>query len=158
MRRNISLALTMLFAAIAFGMGEGGAFLIDLMPISIALLGCFIVAAAVPGSLLKKGIVWVGSFAIITAAYFTGAYSFNRAFNECVHKGEAVRAQLEEYHAGHKQYPESLKLLNGPLPGKRVTRPTILVYKRTQDGYELAFQDWLVEFKATESEPFLEHK
>lgn len=158
MRRNIAIALTILFAGIAFLMGEGGEFLIEFLPVSLALLGCLSVAAAAPGSWVKRAGIWAGSFAIITAAYFAGAYSFNHAFIECVRKGESVRVQLEAYHAANKQYPESLKQLKSPLPGRRITRPTIIDYKKTTDGYDLTFKDWLTEFKANQSQPFTEHQ
>jgi hypothetical protein len=139
-------------------MGEGGAFLIELLPVSITLVGCLIITVIFPGSLLKKVIVGVSSLVIIVSAYFAGAYSFNHAFNDCVRKGEIVRVQLAEYYTKNKHYPESLKQLGGSLPGKRIIRPTILDYKRTQDGYDLSFQDWLFVFKATQSDPFMAHK
>jgi hypothetical protein len=66
--------------------------------------------------------------------------------------------QLAEYYSKNKHYPENLKQLNSTIPGTRILRPTILNYKKTQDGYDLSFQDWLVEFKATQSVPFMAHK
>jgi hypothetical protein len=158
MRRNIFFILAILLIGITFWMGEGGALLIDPLLITIALAGSFIITISFPGSLLKKVLVGIGVFAITVAAYFGGAYSFNSAYNECVVKGESVRVQLAEYYSKNKHYPENLKQLNSTLPGTRILRPTILNYKKTQDGYDLSFQDWLVEFKATQSEPFMAHK
>ena len=83
--------------------------------------------------------------AIYTLTFFGGLASFDRAFNECVKRGEEVRILLGEYHRRHGVYPEALHELRSPIPCVRISGPTILTYERTTNGYALGFRDWLVD-------------
>lgn len=158
MRMTISIILEIILICITFWLGEGGISFLNPVPVFITLQGCVAATIFFPGSYLKKVLIGIGSLIIIAGSFALGTYSFNSAFNECIHKGENVRLQLKEYYFQNKHYPENLNQLSGILPGKRLIRPTILKYKRTQGGYELTFQDWLVEFKANQLEPFIAHK
>jgi hypothetical protein len=91
-------------------------------------------------------------------SFFAGANSFDRAYSECVKRCEEVRVQLTEYRQNNNRYPDRLSELEGFKLCGRISRPTMLDYARTDGGYVLSFRDWLVEHRATESEPFMAHK
>jgi hypothetical protein len=96
--------------------------------------------------------------AVYALTFFGGHDSFGRAFNECVRRGEEVRIVLAEYHRSHNVYPGALNQLRSPIPCRRISRPTILTYERTKNGYTLSFRDWLVEHTASEEASFFAHK
>jgi hypothetical protein len=96
--------------------------------------------------------------AVYAFAFFRGDTSFSRAFKECVERGEEIRILLGEYHRSHGAYPEALNQLRSPIPCARVSRPTILTYERTTNGYTLGFRDWLVDHTASEGASFLARK
>lgn len=103
----------------------------------------------------------LGGFALLAVyvvAYILGTLSFTRAFNECVTRGDEVRIQLSEYRQKNGQFPERLSQLDGDGLCRSVTRPTLLTYETTKDGYIMIFKDWLVTYQATESDPFHAHK
>ena len=149
--------LAVLLGAIGFWLGEGAFPPLAEVPIIAGVIGCLLVVFMVPGKPLFKMLYGVMSLALYFVAFVCGSLSFNRAFNECVKRGEEVRMQLSEYHYKKNQYPEDLNQLERELCG-RITRPTVLEYERTKAGYVLSFKDWLVEHTATETEPFMAHK
>lgn len=158
MRRNVAFGLAVLLAVFGFWFGEGGSPPWAVVPIVSAVVAALAVAIVVPGKFWVKSVGGVVSFSVCAAALFLGWLSFTQAFGECVEKGEDVRAQLSEYHKKENQFPERLGQLEGSRLCGRVLRPTVLEYERTKNGYVLSFKDWLVEHKATESEPFMAHK
>jgi len=141
-----------------FWLGEGGSPPWAIVPVVSAFVAAFAVAALVHGKLWVKSIGAIAVFALYAVALFLGWISFTDAFRECVEKGEEVRAQLREYHQKEGQFPERLSQLKGFQLCDRILRPTLLEYEKTKSGYVLSFHDWLVEHKATESEPFMAHK
>src|SRR5215510_4384718 len=78
--------------------------------------------------------------------------------SECVERGEEVRILLSEYRRSHSVYPETLNQLRSPIICARISRPTLLTYERTTNGYTLSFHDWLVHHAASEDQSFLAHK
>lgn len=158
MRRNIALGLAVVVAVFGFWLGEGGSPPWAAVPIVGAFVSAFAVAVVVPGKCWVKSVGGVGAFALYAGALFLGWLSFISAFGECIENGEEVRAQLSEYHKRENQFPERLGQLKGFKLCGRILRPTLLEYEKTRNGYVLSFRDWLVEHKATESEPFMAHK
>src|SRR5262249_29880722 len=73
--------------------------------------------------------------------FFCGLVWFGQVFNECIERGEEVRILLTEYHRSHSVYPETLDQLRSPLPCARISRPTLLTYEKTTNGYTLSFHD-----------------
>jgi hypothetical protein len=69
-----------------------------------------------------------------------------------------LRAILGDYKDKNSNFPETLQELHIKLPCSRVLRGTILKYVKTETGYRIWFEDWLVEHSATESIPFTAHK
>jgi hypothetical protein len=155
---KVALITAGLFGAFGYWLGEGSLHTWGELPVVGGGIGCLVVAALVPGRPWLKAFGGVASLALYAVAFYIGSLSFSRAFNECVERGEEVRVQLTEYRNRHNQYPGHLGQLEGFALCERITRPTILDYKKTKDGYELSFGDWLVEHKATESGPFMGHK
>jgi len=157
-RRNIALGLAAVVVGFGFWIAEGGSPPWAAVPVVSAFVGALAVAVVVPGKLWVKSVGGLGAFVFYAVALFLGWLSFMSAFGECVEKGEEVRAQLSEYHKKEGRFPERLGQLKGFKLCGRILRPTLLEYEKTGDGYVLSFRDWLVELKATETEPFMAHK
>lgn len=158
MRRTVALTLAGLFCVFGYWLGEGVLPLWGELAVASGLLGGLVVAVVLPGKPGFKAIAGMALLGLYTLAIYLGTLSYNRAYNECLERGEEVRHQLGEYYEMHKQYPEHLSQLENFGLCKRLIRPTILKYKRTREGYMLSFGDWLVEHTATESEAFMAHK
>ena len=158
MKRNVALGLSAVVVVFGFWLGEGESPPWAAVPVVSAFVGAFAVAVVMPGKLWVKSVVGVGTCALYAAALFLGWLSFTSAFGECIEKGEEVRAQLSEYQKKEGQFPERLGQLQGFKLCGRILRPTLLEYEKTRNGYVLSFRDWLVEYSATESEPFMAHK
>jgi hypothetical protein len=156
--REVLLALIGFHGVLGFWIGEGGLQLWTTLPVAAGVIGCLLVAFISPGRWRRKGLTGSVSLIVYIAAVGVGSLSFERAFNECLAKGEEVRGRLGEYQRANGRYPERLAQLHGPTPCGRVLRPTILEYARTPDGYVLSFRDWLVEHSATGSTSFHAHK
>jgi hypothetical protein len=88
----------------------------------------------------------------------TGAGSYHEAYNECVQKGEEVRAQLSKFYEINQQYPEQLNQIASFNACKPILHSSILNYQKTASGYTLSFDDGFVEHRATESAEFMAHK
>lgn len=158
MSRNITVGLSVVVVVFGLWLGEGGSPPWAVVPVASAFLVALAVAVAVPGKLWVKLVGGFGVFALYAAALFLGWLSFTHAFGECVEKGEEVRVQLSEYEKKNGQFPARLGQLKGVQMSGRIFRPTVLEYERTTNGYVLSFRDWLVEHRASESEPFMAHK
>lgn len=103
---------------------------------------------------------WAGGAAILLATLTMGALSGNRvsthALNDCVRRGEEVRRALSEYRAAHGRYPRSLSELDSVrIPGKRMVRCSLLIYRSEGASYHLEFSDWLTSHVASDQEAFL---
>ena len=157
-RAVLAPALALLVCGIGFWLGEAGGRPLVELAIVVGIVGSVAVALAVTGRLVAKAAAGVAMIAIYPFAFFAGLDSFGRAFNECVERGEEVRVLLADYHRSHGVYPEALDQLGSPTPCARISRPTILTYERTANGYTLRFRDWLVEHTASEDAPFFAHK
>jgi hypothetical protein len=153
-RKVLSALILCVSALAAFWIGEGGTLFFEPLPYAPVLAGAVLAAAVFPGTWVRRAMAGSACLVVIAAVYVGGLHSYNCAFRECLRRCETVRARISEYRAENGSYPDSLASLQGPLPGRRILRPSILAYSRTQEGYELEFHDWLVEMKATESEPF----
>jgi hypothetical protein len=105
---------------------------------------------------LVVGVACAGMFG---AGLLLGDQESTRALNDCIDRGETVRAALSDYHRQHGRYPDELAELGmSDLPGNLLLRGNILRYRSTGTGYRLEFGDWLVTHEATESSPFAAHK
>lgn len=157
-RNGFALGLATLLIVLGFWLGESGSPRWAVTPIATALLGAALVVVVMPGRLWTKPVIGIGFLVLYAVAFWLGSLSFNRAYNECVERGEAVRAQLSEYHKRKNQFPERLSQLEGLGLCGLIIRSSVLHYERTKNGYVLSFKDWLVEHRATEVQPFQAHK
>jgi hypothetical protein len=158
LRTAVVLFLAIVFGAMGFWLGEAGGPPWAALPIVTGVVGCLVVASAVPGGRARKISVGVATIALYGLIFFAGLASFGHAFAECVERGETVRVLLSEFHRTQSVYPESLAQLGTAIPCDRISRPTILTYERTKNGYDLRFGDWLVEHTASEADTFMAHK
>jgi hypothetical protein len=157
-RNKVAPVIGVLLGVYGFWLGEGGLQLQEILPIAGGIIGCIAIALVSPGKLWQKSLAGVVSLAIFSVTYFFGLQSFDYAFTECEQRGEEVRVLLKEYYGKENNYPARLSQLDGSIPCRRFTRPTLLDYERTTSGYVLSFRDWLVEHTATESDSFMAHK
>ena len=158
MRRHIALCLAVVVVVFGCWLGEGGSPAWAVVPIVGAFVAVLAVGVVAPGKVWVKAVSGVSAFALYAAALFLGGLSFTQAFGECVEKGEEVRSLLHQYQKKEGRFPERLTQLEAFRLCGRILRPTVLDYEKTESGYVLSFKDWLVEYKATESEPFMAHK
>lgn len=158
MKRNIAFGLAAVVVVFGLWLGEGGSPPWAAVPVVSVFVGALAVAIVVPGRLWVKSVGGVGTFVLYAVAWFLGWLSFTSAFGECVEKSEEVRAKLSEYQKKEGRFPERLGQLKGIKLCGRILRPTLLEYEKTKNGYVLSYQDWLVEHRATESEPFMTRK
>lgn len=152
------IGMVPLLGVFGFWLGEAGAPHWTLVNVASALIAVLVISVIVPGKLWIKLICGVVFLGVYGGMLYSGWLSFARAYNECVNRGEEVRIQLREYYKKNNQYPEHLGQLQGSALCNRISRPTILEYERTENGYVLSFTDSLVEHIATESEPFIARK
>lgn len=111
-----------------------------------------------PRSLLRGAITAVTAVGVLAVGWVAGGQSSQRAYDECMARGEEVRSALAEFRAHAGGYPRSLDEIPRRLPCRRVLRGSLLKYELTGSGYALSFGDWLVSHSATESEGFMAHK
>lgn len=158
MHKVIAILFVIILLFVSFWLGEAGKGLFQIFPYMIALAGI----VAIPFLLTKKWKyrILYGFFFIVIywAAFYMGDLSFCRAYNSCIKDAEHIRTTLSSYKTKNGNYPESLTDLNVPLPCSRCLRGTILEYESTGSNYKIRFKDWLVEYSATNKEPFLAHK
>lgn len=130
-----------------------GAFL--LVPCSF-LLGYLVTpGSSVAGRLCVACIIVLGT----AGGWYLGRTTATGAFNDCIARGEMIRVSLARFRTEHGGFPDDLDQLGlRDLPGERWLRGYLLAYRRTPDGYELGFSDWLVAHRATESEAFVARK
>ena len=157
-RRVAALTLAGVLPALGFWLGERCSLLQSALPLAVGLFGSLLIAYIAPVKLRYKALGGFALLAVYVVAYILGTLSFTRAFNECVTRGDEVRIQLSEYRQKNGQFPERLSQLDGDGLCRSVTRPTLLTYETTKDGYIMIFKDWLVTYQATESDPFHAHK
>jgi hypothetical protein len=144
--------------ALGYWLGEEGAF-----PLRSAVIagGLAAFVAALPIARKpwpQKLAVAAGALGLYVLSFQAGSASYRSAFNDCIEKGENVRAALASFAERNKHYPSSLEQLNTPIPCARRVRPTILLYEAVRDGYTLRFQDWLVTFEGTQYSPLAARK
>ena len=103
---------------------------------------------------ILSALVMAGLF---SAGWYGGIVELERAFEECVARGETVRAALDRHRAATGDYPESLaRLPDGPMPGRRLLRPDLMEYRRADGGYELSFSDAVATMSATHERGFFD--
>lgn len=116
-------------------------------------------ATSGPGALWRA----LGSLVVMGALIggFLGGYRLSKeVMNDCVHRGEEVRAALAEYRRDHGRFPQKLSQLpRGSTCGDRLMRGTILHYQHQNgEGYAMRFGDSLSMHDATHEAPFFAHK
>ena len=156
-RLTLITALVIVSAGVGMWIGEDGRW--STMALSAALsfgaAGAFVAGA----TLSRRFGAALLTTCFCVAGIYVGTHSFAHAFNECVQRGEELRAALAQYRARAAQYPQSLDALpRSSTRCERLLRGTILRYEPTQTGYRLSFSDWLVSHEATEAEPFMARK
>jgi hypothetical protein len=167
MRSNALLLVSWLIAGLlacyyTFWWGEAG---LGLRVLTIVLIFGVVVCSVIfyvfqrnwP-KLMLNSLLATLLFVCWCGAFLLGNNSFGNAYNACVSDGESVRTALQSYHQAHQAYPASLSELNIKLPGERLLRPNLMKYRLTSAGYKLSFDDLMVEFTATQSQPFEAHK
>jgi hypothetical protein len=157
-RQRAAVALAALISGIGFWLGEAGRPPWSALPIAVGIVGSMGVVLTLAGRRTMKASAGAAMIGVYALTLFCGLASFGHAFNECVERGEEVRTLLSEYRRSHSVYPETLNQLRSPIPCARISRPTLLTYERTTNGYTLSFHDWLVHHTASEDQSFLAHK
>ena len=124
---------------------------------NLVLFGVVALCSGVLAALLcrpawKRGIAAaVGVGALAVSGFWVGDRIALRAFNSCVDHGDEIRSALELFKVRTGHYPDSLAELGQELPGERLLRRSILIYRRQGAGYVLSFADWLTEHTATDA-------
>jgi hypothetical protein len=154
-------ATAILVTAFAWGIWCGGD-LSKFLGISlvglIGALGLLGISTLILKTKLGRMSMIIGTIAAISAGVVLGAGYASSAFNECVSQGEVVRKELARFKDQKGRYPDDLSELEMDLPGKRLLRSNILDYRRTDKGYDIQFQDWLITHVADENSEFYAHK
>lgn len=143
---------------VGFWLGEGASPLWRAGPVLAGLIGVSVVVRLLRGAVWIRVLGGLVALTMYSVAILLGSRSFDRAFTECLERGEEVRIQLQHYYDRNARYPERLNALEGPKLCERFLRSSILDYQRISGGYRLSFRDWLVEHAATEAEPFMARK
>jgi hypothetical protein len=158
MKKLIVIVSTIFLLFVSFWLGEAGNGLFQFYPFIFGLVG--IVALSF---LFSKNWKYRSTYALIcivlyATAFYLGNVSFYRAYNACLEDAEQIRIALSDYKDKTGKYPDVLNDLNRTLPCSRCLRGTIFKYESTTSNYRIWFTDWLVEYSATDKEPFLAHK
>jgi hypothetical protein len=138
-RRNLALALTVLFVVFAFWAGEGGSLPSAGLPATSTIVASIAIAIVVPGKLWVKSVGGFCALTLCAVALIFGYLSFASAFSECVEKGEEVRGKLNEFYQKQGHFPERLAHLEGAELCGRILRPTLLEYERTTKWIRIIF-------------------
>ena len=161
MNMRIVHATAILVTAVAWGIWCGGD-LSKFLGISlvglIGALGLLVISTLILKTKMGRLSLLIGTIAAISSGVVLGSGYASSAFNECVSQGEVVRKELARYKAQTGRYPDDLSELEMDLPGKRLLRGSILEYRRTDKGYVIQFQDWLITHVADESSEFYAQK
>jgi hypothetical protein len=157
-KRTVGILLTIILLLLLFWFGENGKGIFQHWPYLIAIAGCFIVSYLGFNRIIYRILTAPVFLVLFLLAFHLGSNSFYNAFNECLNKAEDVRIVLSNYKNKHGEYPEKLKDLNVKIPGLRIMRGSLLQYERTNSGYKISFEDWLIERSATEASPFTARK
>jgi hypothetical protein len=104
---------------------------------------------------LVTGIAFLALFVL---AFWSGEVVSQRAFNDCIDRGEEVRLALTEYYQENGSYPGRLSDLGVELPCDRFLLPNILHFRSTGSEYQLFFYDWLVSHEANDRQSFIARK
>jgi hypothetical protein len=146
-----------LLVGLGIGGMVGGFLAVTLVPLFVVLFAFLFVRRERRGVRL--------AFSATAAALFVSSCvvaekDSQTAFNDCVKRGELVRAHLRAFHSRNGRYPGELAELGvRDLPCSSQLSGSILRYERRGNGYYLAFEDFLVIHEATEqSEFFATHK
>jgi hypothetical protein len=158
MKKSIAICSTILSLLVAFWFGESGWELFLIYPYLLSAMVCILISYLASNKWKYRIPICIIFIVLYSAAFYTGILSFTRSFNVCIDDAEGIREILSDYKAKNGSFPETLHELNIELPCSRVLRGSILQYERTETGYRIWFNDWLVEHLGTESEPFIAHK
>ncbi len=95
--------------------------------------------------------------ALFAGGWYAGILELERAFTDCVERGEELRSAIEEHHRATGRFPASLEELDGiETPGRRLLRPDLMRYSSSADGYDLSFSDASVNMSATHESGFFD--
>jgi hypothetical protein len=96
---------------------------------------------------------------LFTAGWYGGIAELERAFEQCVARGETVREALDRHRRSTGEYPESLaRLPDGAIPGRRLLRPDLMIYRKVDGGYQLTFADAAATVSATHERGFFDRE
>jgi hypothetical protein len=143
-----------LVAGFWFGGGEG----LGVPVAAIVAAGVCVLAADLLGSPESQN-ARIGAAAmagvLFACGWYLGGRELESAVDECLQRGEEVRAVIEEHRTLNGQYPESLDGLAAyEVPGDRVLRPSPIRYLRSGDGYQLWISDGTSRFTASAERGF----
>jgi hypothetical protein len=158
MRKVVAAVTLAVLVLMGLWFGEDGGGILRIWPWVLGLA-----VAAGFGLILARRPVWrvlaaALGFVGYAGAFWLGLMSFNAAYSQCLSEGRTVRQWLAEFQQSRGHFPSGLSSLGRPLPCTTRLHGTILEYRRTESGYELAFRDWLVEHRADETRDFMAHK
>lgn len=156
LRKFISAALLAITGLTGFWLGE------DFLPlisswVLLALIALPLATAAlaphkdsfhVRTTLMAAALLFIG-------AWFAGQTAANRAFDDCLARGEEVRLTLRNYRLQQGRFPQRLDDLDIDLPGQRLLHSTLMNYQAKEGDYRLSFANALVEYVANARYSFL---
>lgn len=156
LRKLGSAFLLMATGLAGFWLGEGYVPLISTTTLLTFLALPLAVAALAPRrDSFHVRLTLLASALLFIAAWSAGQTSANRAFDECLARGEEVRLALRDYRLQHGRFPAVLAELAIDLPGRRALRPALLSYQRKEGDYRLSFANALARHVANARYPFL---
>jgi hypothetical protein len=122
---------------------------------AVAVLACMALGAAALRAHAVIGALLV--LIAMAAGAAIGAWSWRRAYNECVTQAPLVQSRIDAFHRQHGRHPATLAEA-GPLPCRTILHGSILRYRRTASGYDLGFSDWLIKWHGNERQPMFATK
>ena len=161
MKLHIVHATTTIVTAVAWGIWCGGDLtkFLGISPLGIVgASALLVISTLVHKHTMGKFFLLGGTIIAIAVGWNLGHRYALSAFNECVNRGEVVRDELARFKDRSGRYPDDLSALEMNLPGQRLLRGNILNYQKTDKGYDIRFQDWLVTHTADEESGFCAQK
>ncbi len=156
LRKFLSAALLAATGLTGFWLGEGFLPLISswvllaliALPLATAALAPHQDSFHVRTTLMAAALLFIG-------AWFAGQTTADRAFDDCLARGEEVRLALRSYRLEQGRFPQRLDDLAIDLPGQRLLHSTLITYQPKEGDYRLSFANTLVEHVANARYPFL---
>jgi hypothetical protein len=125
--------------------------------VAMALLAVFLGLFVMRGTQHQVGTTFV-LLCVAYLGYVYGSKEQGVAYNDCVERSEIIRQNIVDFQKQNGRFPDDLSEIKIALCGRRILRPPLLDYRKTESGFELVFSDWLMSWVGTEVDPMLARK